>query len=679
MKFAVFLLIVVLNLIFCNFSLASDKQQVKQFITLVNPVRISDYNSHPKESLQPQYQEVKKRGLPATWLFTYDALSDRDVISASKEMDDLQEKGIFLEVTPSSAKETGISYQPTDSWHRAKSLFLIGYTQDERVHFIDAVFDKFKSVYGYYPTSVGAWWVDAYSLEYMKNKYRITANLSCADQFFTDSYSLWGQYWSTPFYPSKLHAGIPANIQDNKLDLVTLQWAARDPINGYGFGHASTFSTQDYHTNNLPISYYEKLINIYLDDSLNSFGQITLGLESDLSPSTYKSLYAEHLDAVNRFANMGVQVTTMKAFSDWYRQSFPNFSPVQVITSDDLLGKNSQIIWYQSPFYRVGVYEDKENQKVQIIDLRFFSDNFQEPFYTYPTRQMDLFINTPSLIDMVSNKDSILNIPFSRIISIDKKNNDLLVTFVGGEEMVLSPQGLSFINVPQDWQVTLSNKLVEVEKTANNINIKFVSHWPVEPKGIVVNSYAPQVLYLSDFQNLIKPQNRSKILLGGSGFFIIAAFLIIIIYRKRTVRKWFIFIVCSALLLLVTYKSHDYYIGQGEIDALYHLQSLPQGKVLVYDHYCLKCVGKDFYQSAAFVNQRDYVGKISNKNVIYNAVFFEALSFEESKQVLKILGADYIYLVKLGSYIETLPFPPLDYGLEKIYENAEAQIWHIKK
>jgi len=40
---------------------------------------------------------------------------------------------------------------------------------------------------------------------------------------------------------------------------------------------------------------------------------------------------------------------------------------------------------------------------------------------------------------------------------------------------------------------------------------------------------------------------------------------------------------------------------------------------------------------------------------------------------------DYIYVVKYGEYIEKVPFSPGDLNIEKVYENANAAIWRVKK
>ena len=152
---------------------AQNNQDNSSFITLVNPVRISVYTKDPAKSFASQYSEVSKRNLPASWLFTYDVLENQQVTFLARQMDHRQDLGIFLEVTPNFAKSAAVKYNKTDSWHRSNSVFLSGYSQEDRKKLIDTVFEKFKSDFGYYPKSVGAWWVDSFSLGYMKEKYEM--------------------------------------------------------------------------------------------------------------------------------------------------------------------------------------------------------------------------------------------------------------------------------------------------------------------------------------------------------------------------------------------------------------------------------------------------------------------------------------------------------------------------
>ncbi|MFH1863507.1 MAG: hypothetical protein ABIJ85_01160 [bacterium] len=377
-----------------------------QFITIVNPVRVSSYNPNPAASLESEYGVIFRNNLPATWLLTFDIISNGSAAQVLKKFNNKQELGIFLEVTPKFAEGAGVKYHNAGFWHFANAVFLSGYTQEERIKFIDAVFAEFKQVFGYYPTSVGSWWTDSYSLSYMKDKYGVTANLGCSDQFSTDGYQIWGQPWSTPFYPSKYHTGVPALSKDNKLDVVVLQWAPRDPLNGYS---NSTYSTQDYFT--IPkqsIDYFEKLVKLYASQNGNKFGQVTVGLEGDFTPEAYKGEYAKQMGIVSNLAvSGGYRVTNMKEFSDWYRKTFPELSPARLIESDDLLGGSKKAVWFQSPHYRLGYIFDKATGEIKIRDFRAYFADLIEPYYQSPNSDINLSIYIPSIFDEINyGKDS---------------------------------------------------------------------------------------------------------------------------------------------------------------------------------------------------------------------------------------------------------------------------------
>lgn len=134
-----FCLLVILSAFYLKPIYAQGKNDfsVNQFVTIVNPIRISVYSTDPKESLTTQYSQVNKRGLAATWLLTFDVFSDKETAEAAKQMDNSQELGIFLEVTPKYASESEVIYNKTDSWHRSNSVFLSGYTQQDRIKLID--------------------------------------------------------------------------------------------------------------------------------------------------------------------------------------------------------------------------------------------------------------------------------------------------------------------------------------------------------------------------------------------------------------------------------------------------------------------------------------------------------------------------------------------------------------
>lgn len=100
-------------------------------------------------------------------------------------------------------------------WH-ADVGFATGYTPEERRKLVDVYMEKFKEVFGKYPTAIGSWFIDAYTLGYMYDKYGIVASCNCKDQIGTDGYTLWGGYWNQAYYPSRVNAYMPAQTREDR-------------------------------------------------------------------------------------------------------------------------------------------------------------------------------------------------------------------------------------------------------------------------------------------------------------------------------------------------------------------------------------------------------------------------------------------------------------------------------
>ena len=647
-----------------------------QFITIVNPVRVSRYTVDSAESIQAQYKIVKQNKLPASWLFTFDVLNNPKAIGVVKRMDQQQEKGIFLEVTPQLAQASEIVYNNSGFWHFANSVFLSGYVPADRIKLIDTVFEKFKSDFGYYPTSVGGWWVDAYSLSYIKEKYGITAHLGLADQLSTDGYEVWGEYWSSPFYPSKNHTGIPAGTVDAKLDIVELEWAPRDPLNGY---KDSKYSTQDYTLMSQDFNYFEKLVRLFAGQHNNQFGQITLGLEGDFPANSYteNSEFARQMGLVRKLANEGdYTVTNKKDFSSWYRKQFPGVSPVQVIETNDLIGTNSKLIWYNSPNYRVGIRYTAFSQKTEIVDLRIYQSDFREPYFLLPNTDKDLTIYIPSVIDQSTDPKNVWDLKWGDIKEIKQENERLAISFTNDRKVEFFPDKFSFspnIDVPT---YLTKNSLVKIQRS-DDVVIQPNTSAMTFPKGEVVLALTPEAWHF------LKQRKVGLALLLWGGVLMVLVFLGIRFPRIRPI----LLIVAVAVIAGSFaygdrwYKKHsqDYWISQNEIYALHKLALLPPGKVLVYDHECLQCVYLSSLKPVVFSNNRSYVEKWGKHPVVYNSSVFEAKDVKVAKQEFSKQNVKYVYLVKYPYYSEQLPFSPGDLNVENIYDDANAEIWRVKK
>ncbi|OGE46354.1 hypothetical protein A3B39_00015 [Candidatus Daviesbacteria bacterium RIFCSPLOWO2_01_FULL_37_10] len=384
-----------------------------RFITIVNPIRGDDFfqleGAKPEDNFKNEWEEVKKRKLSATWLLRPDALIDKELVSLAKTLDRNQELGLFMEVTPAWTKLSGVEYRQGQNWHSAGSVFLTGYEVSERRKLIDGAFEKFKEVFGGYPKSVGAWWIDANSLSYMKEKYEIVANMDVADQYSTDNYQVWGQYFSTPFYPSKKNALMPASSIDQKIEIVTIQWANRDPFNSFGNGVLdSTYSVQanDYANkkfHSLNTEYFKKLITVYLNNPYSAFGHVTVGLENDFSWELFGEEYKKQLDVVLESQKNGASILTMSDFAHSYMSQFPKTSPPHIIFAKDPLGSNGYVLWYQNTKYRMGWFYNSSGSVIK--DLRLFFDSHQELCLEKSCEQLNLATAETGSIDDVTYKN----------------------------------------------------------------------------------------------------------------------------------------------------------------------------------------------------------------------------------------------------------------------------------
>ena len=403
------LIIFISFVIFSFFSSQDSLAAENSFVNIVNPVRGNDFWSlskqEPLDVVKQQLKIIKENNFSATWLLRPDVIFNQNLSSFFKDLGSDQELGIFLEVTPTWTSQAKIKYHQEPLWHYANSVFLSGYQLAERKILIDTAFEKFKEIYNFYPKSVGAWHIDADSLSYMQKRYGVKGALICADQFLTDDYQIWGGWWGVPYYPSRFNVLIPAQSEKNKLPLVIFQWAARDPVNGYGSGvWESTFSVQanDYLQHHLTTDYFSKLIDVYLQPSLGKFGQITIGLEND---NPWSIVGKEYENQIKVLVAKKIKTVTMSAFATWYQKEMPGLSPQYQISSEDLLGLGKKATWLMSTNGRLGILE--ENGQKTIRDWRIYNEKWAEPYLEVANQSHQLKISLPAKIDTVRFPDQI--------------------------------------------------------------------------------------------------------------------------------------------------------------------------------------------------------------------------------------------------------------------------------
>lgn len=379
------------------------------FTSPVFPVRGGEYwqlPATPSQQFQSLSEMVASHQLPATWLLRYDALQDPQIITQSQALPSSHEVGIFLEITKSLAEATGVAYSTQGDWYYPNRIFISGYEHSDRIRLIDKVMERFGAVYGHYPSSVGAWHIDASSANYLSQKYGVTAITIVSDQYGTDRYQVWGGWWGVPYYPSQYNILTPAQTLSNRLPVIVTHWANRDPVNGYGGTvHESIYSLQanDYIQKKLGIDYFKAILEPYLFNPSNQFGFAIVGIENDYPLNLYGkevNLQLQHLHQLTQDSARPLQVITLSQFSQWYRQQFPQLSPSHTIISTDPLGTDKLMTWTMDIHQRVA--ELRTNTQTNVVDLREYHELLPEPFYFNKNAFSELQLNLPAKVDTVT-------------------------------------------------------------------------------------------------------------------------------------------------------------------------------------------------------------------------------------------------------------------------------------
>jgi hypothetical protein len=243
--------VVILCSLFASVNVASIGKAEKpkpKIVNIVNFIRLLEPRD-PKITEDVLYQTVvkqvemmKKCNLGGTFLLQYDALMDNRYQKLLKDLPQNSfEIGAWWEIPQPLVEKAGLQWRgryPWD-WH-ADIGFSTGYTPAEREKLTDVYMADFKNIFGYYPKSVGSWFIDSHTLNYLYDKYHIVASSNCKDQVGTDGYTLWGGYWNQAYYPSRINSYMPAQTIEKQLPVPIFRMLGSDPVRQYDTGLGST-------------------------------------------------------------------------------------------------------------------------------------------------------------------------------------------------------------------------------------------------------------------------------------------------------------------------------------------------------------------------------------------------------------------------------------------------------
>lgn len=406
-------LLLIFSLSSCHLSTKKDdssKTQAPRIINIINFIRQTDYRIENSDSLlyqtvEEQLKLINRYNLPATFLLQYDALIKPEYQQLLKsQLNQQSEIGGWFEITQPQVEDAGLEWRGEHSWvSHANIAFSTGYTKDEREKLVDVYMGKFKEIFGEYPKSMGSWYIDAHTLNYMYEKYGIIASCNCKDQIGTDGYTLWGGYWNQAYYPSKLNGYMPAQSQEQQIPVPVFRMLGSDPIyqydDGLGNDRQGVISLEPVYTqagkNRAWVHYF---FNAIVNQPCLAFNYAQAGQENSFTWDAMKDgleMQIPIIDSLQR--TQKVQVLTLAETGKWFKEKFSTTPATAVTVLNDIRNENNKTVWFNSRYYRANLLW--KNQDFSFRDIHLFDERFKSQYVDKPGESSQFFFYTLPMVD----------------------------------------------------------------------------------------------------------------------------------------------------------------------------------------------------------------------------------------------------------------------------------------
>lgn len=378
------------------------------FIRQVEPRDERFTNEYLFQTTANELAQLNEYGFRGTFLLQYDALVDSAYQQLMKEAKEKgHEVGAWWEITEPHVRDAGMTWRgryPWD-WH-ANVGFATGYTPEERERLVDTYMNRFHEIFGSYPESVGSWFIDAHTLQYFSDKYGITASCNCKDQYGTDGYTLWGGYWNQAYYPSRVNAYMPAQTSEGQIPVPVFRMLGSDPVLQYDNALDSrvqgVITLEPVYTGNGGGGGNRQWIEWFLPAMANSkslgFNYIQAGQENSFGWEAMKNGLTMQMPIIRQLADEGkVRVETLAESGRWFKERYPLTPATSVTVDDDFLHDGRSAAWYDSRFYRIGLFW--EGDFFVIRDIHLFDESIESDYLRQAGTSTQCVYTTLPIVD----------------------------------------------------------------------------------------------------------------------------------------------------------------------------------------------------------------------------------------------------------------------------------------
>jgi len=358
------------------------------FIRLLEPRDAKITEEVLYETVVKQIEMMKKYKLGGTFLLQYDALIDPRYQKLLKSLPDNSfEIGAWWEIPQPMVEKAGLKWRGRYPWDwRANIGFATGYTPEEREKLADVYMSDFKQIFGYYPKSVASWFIDAHTLNYLYQKYKIVASANCKDQYGTDGYTMWGGYWNQAYYPSKINSYMPAQNESNQIPVPIFRMLGSDPVRQYDTGLGSDRQgvitlEPVYKEGGGDSAWVNWYFKVFVEGSSMEYAYTQAGQENSFTWDAMSKGFEIQLPLIARLRDeKKVKVETLAESGKWFREHYKTTPATSVTVNEDLKGSDRKTVWFNSRFYRINLLW--ENGNLRIRDIHLFDEKFQSAYFT---------------------------------------------------------------------------------------------------------------------------------------------------------------------------------------------------------------------------------------------------------------------------------------------------------
>ena len=396
-----------------------------------------------KENLTNQIAGFNEKSIKATYLLQYDALVDGFYSETvrKEEKEHNAEIGIWLEIVRNLAEDSNVKFLGREHhiWDPfANAGFSCAYNENDRKRLVDCIMNKFKSVYGCYPKTIGSWIIDSQTMKYISEKYSPDVFVICRSQWGMDGYTLWGGPYYGLYYPSKNNMLCPAQTPENQINTPVLRMFVNDPIYAYYEHEKKDISGKKYELftqepawqcGSSPLWIKWHYDTLFKENCIG-YAYTQLGQENSFGWKKIENGFNYQLEFASKNKDFyGYEFATLSEIGRKFKEEYISTPITGRFVIGDWENNDTFSLWYNSKYYRVNLCIENEN--LHIRDIHLFDEKYQDQYLKNPCTEKNAVYSTLPIMDGVrfgrDDRHACFDLGKCSVVDVSKKCNSYVV------------------------------------------------------------------------------------------------------------------------------------------------------------------------------------------------------------------------------------------------------------